>query len=389
MQSVNNIWGRALNPWDKSRTTGGSSGGEAGLIASRCSPIGFGSDGVGSLRIPASFCGVYSFKPTKGRTTTKGHTVAGIYGYGKFTLIHDQNGPLARNVDDCMLIFKSILSKTHEHDVTLPHVEWNEEKFNDTKSLKIAYITSDDFIGACKTAKRAVKEAAEALKKQGHEIIETKIPNLEELIILTLRVLLCEGRARGTISFLGGETPVKEIRNSLLPSYLPNFLLKPLTFLLKILGENRSAKILQHMKDSKTHEYLSLVCEYFEAKNKFFAWWKENGFDGIILPAVSLPACKHGIEDTFSIAYNFPANVGNLPTGCIPITKIQQGEETLSDEDYKFKDQFYKIAKKNMEGSVGMPMSVQVWTLPYQDEKCFRIMKAIESEVNFHEYPKI
>lgn len=63
-ETVNNIWGRAENPWNRSRTAGGSSGGEAGLISARCSPLGLCTDLGGSIRIPALYCGVYGFKPT-------------------------------------------------------------------------------------------------------------------------------------------------------------------------------------------------------------------------------------------------------------------------------------------------------------------------------------
>jgi fatty acid amide hydrolase len=73
-ESVNGLWGRVLNPWDKSRTAGGSSGGEGALIASRCTPIGTGADIGGSLRIPAEFCGIYSLKPSSHRLSFSGHT---------------------------------------------------------------------------------------------------------------------------------------------------------------------------------------------------------------------------------------------------------------------------------------------------------------------------
>jgi fatty acid amide hydrolase len=66
----NYLWGRTLNPWNKERSVGGSSGGEAGLISSRCSPIGIGTDFGGSLRIPASFCGLYTLKSGKNRLST-------------------------------------------------------------------------------------------------------------------------------------------------------------------------------------------------------------------------------------------------------------------------------------------------------------------------------
>lgn len=71
--SHNNIFGRAKNPWNQLRITGGSSGGEAALIAARCSPLGIGSDIGGSVRIPAAFCGITSLKPCTNRVSYKGH----------------------------------------------------------------------------------------------------------------------------------------------------------------------------------------------------------------------------------------------------------------------------------------------------------------------------
>lgn len=63
-ETNNYIFGQAKNPWDLNRTPGGSSGGEAGLICLGCCPIGIGSDGGGSIRIPALYCGIFGFRPT-------------------------------------------------------------------------------------------------------------------------------------------------------------------------------------------------------------------------------------------------------------------------------------------------------------------------------------
>jgi Asp-tRNA(Asn)/Glu-tRNA(Gln) amidotransferase A subunit family amidase len=71
-ESVNNIWGRTLNPWDLNRTSGGSSGGDAALVAMKCVPLAIGSDVAGSIRIPATFCGIVGFKPTTHRLSLKG-----------------------------------------------------------------------------------------------------------------------------------------------------------------------------------------------------------------------------------------------------------------------------------------------------------------------------
>ena len=72
VHSQNWIWGTAQNPHDITRTCGGSTGGDAGLVAARCVPLAIGTDIGGSLRIPGAFNGCFAFKPTGWRTTLKG-----------------------------------------------------------------------------------------------------------------------------------------------------------------------------------------------------------------------------------------------------------------------------------------------------------------------------
>src|SRR5579859_2527454 len=95
-ESDNLIRGRTNNPYDFSRTSGGSSGGEAALIAACGSPFGLGSDAAGSVRVPAHFCGIASIKPTSGRLPRTGHVPAA----GGWIKTLWQIGPMARRVED-------------------------------------------------------------------------------------------------------------------------------------------------------------------------------------------------------------------------------------------------------------------------------------------------
>src|SRR5579862_3893941 len=95
-ESDNLIRGRANNPYDVSRTPGGSSGGEAALIAACGSPFGLGSDAAGSVRLPAHFCGIASIKPTSGRLPRTGH----VPPPGGWIETLWQIGPMARHVED-------------------------------------------------------------------------------------------------------------------------------------------------------------------------------------------------------------------------------------------------------------------------------------------------
>src|SRR5262249_53712989 len=95
-ESDNLIFGRTNNPYDLERTPGGSSGGEAALIASCGSPLGLGSDCAGSVRVPAHYCGIASLKPTSGRLPRTGHVPPA----GGWIETLWQIGPMARHVED-------------------------------------------------------------------------------------------------------------------------------------------------------------------------------------------------------------------------------------------------------------------------------------------------
>src|SRR5580704_10579100 len=101
-ETDNLLYGCTNNPWDLSRTPGGSSGGEAAAIASGCSAGGVGSDGGGSIRVPAHFCGICGLKPTPGRIPSTGHFPKSG---GPFALI-GVVGPMARTIEDVRILFE-------------------------------------------------------------------------------------------------------------------------------------------------------------------------------------------------------------------------------------------------------------------------------------------
>jgi Asp-tRNA(Asn)/Glu-tRNA(Gln) amidotransferase A subunit family amidase len=101
-ETDNYITGRTNNPWDLGRTAGGSSGGESAAIAAFCSAGGVGSDGGGSIRIPAHFCGIAGLKPTPGRVSAAGHFPEISHPGGLLGVA----GPMARTVDDVRVLFE-------------------------------------------------------------------------------------------------------------------------------------------------------------------------------------------------------------------------------------------------------------------------------------------
>lgn len=147
--SFNYVWGRANNPWDIKRTTGGSSGGEGGLIAARGSVLGIGSDIGGSLRIPAEFCGIYSLKPSSNRLSFKGHAEYTPTFNGQIN-IPAVMGPLGNSPDDLALFMKTANEpssyannpKSDPYTLNIPFDCKLYQNFATSKKLRIGYFDS-------------------------------------------------------------------------------------------------------------------------------------------------------------------------------------------------------------------------------------------------------
>src|SRR5262249_47028951 len=159
----NELQGRTNNPWDLARTPGGSSGGEAAAIATGMSAAGIGSDGGGSIRVPAHFSGICGLKPTPGRVPGTGHYPAG---YGPFSLI-GVVGPMARTVEDLQLLFNVIAGYDFADPASSP-VRLQAFEARNEHNLRIGYYVDDGFSAPTVETRNAVEKAADALKDAGY-----------------------------------------------------------------------------------------------------------------------------------------------------------------------------------------------------------------------------
>src|SRR5215469_5842861 len=138
-ETVNLLYGKTNNPWDLLRTAGGSSGGEAAAIASGCSAGGVGSDGGGSIRVPAHFCGICGLKPTPGRVPSTGHFPVSA---GPFALI-GVVGPMARTVGDLQILFEVIAGADPGDPLSAP-VPIRKITKEDLQPIRVGYFEDDD-----------------------------------------------------------------------------------------------------------------------------------------------------------------------------------------------------------------------------------------------------
>jgi Asp-tRNA(Asn)/Glu-tRNA(Gln) amidotransferase A subunit family amidase len=164
-ETDNLLYGKTSNPWDLSRSAGGSSGGEAAAIAAGLSAGGLGSDSGGSVREPAHFCGICALKPTPGRVPGRGHNPPCI---GPFSIL-GAIGPMARTVADVSLLFK-LLARQDPRDPVSPPVELRPMSIEDATAIPIGWFEDDGLIPVTAETRNAVRRAARELEKQGFDV---------------------------------------------------------------------------------------------------------------------------------------------------------------------------------------------------------------------------
>lgn len=173
-ETDNLLYGRTNNPWDLSRTPGGSSGGEAAAIASGMSAGGVGSDGGGSIRVPAHFCGICGLKPTPGRIPATGHFPASV---GPFALL-GVVGPMARTVADLKVLFEVMQGRDDGDPSAAPvPVRWPGK--DDVKRIRVGFFEDDGRTPVTPETRRAVGTAADALRRAGFQVEPFRPDGLE------------------------------------------------------------------------------------------------------------------------------------------------------------------------------------------------------------------
>src|SRR5262245_40370488 len=181
------LYGQTNSPWDRARTPGGSSGGEAAAIASGCSAGGIGSDGGGSIRVPAHFSGICGLKPTPGRVPATGHFPASV---GPFALI-GVVGPMARTVQDLRLIF-DVIAGPDNGDPNAAPVPLRSISETSLLQTKIGYFEDDGRRPVTQETRRAIQRAAQAFADAGFRVEPFRPEGLEEARQLW-RVLFIDG----------------------------------------------------------------------------------------------------------------------------------------------------------------------------------------------------
>ena len=181
----NSAFGATKNPHDKTRVAGGSSSGSAAAVAANEAVFSLGSDTGGSIRLPSSFCGVVGLKPTYGAVSR--------YGLIAFGSSLDQIGPIAKNVEDCKIIFDAISGKDN-YDATSTDYKFGELETK-LKGLKIG-VPKEYFVkGIDPEVEKIIRDAIKKAKDEGAEIVEISLPSVEFALACYYIIAPCEASA--------------------------------------------------------------------------------------------------------------------------------------------------------------------------------------------------
>ena len=170
----NSAWGDVRNPWDATRIPGGSSGGSAAAVAARLVPAATGTDTGGSIRQPASFCGITGIKPTYGR--------ASRYGMVAFASSLDQAGPMARSAEDCALLLSTLCGPDLDRDSTsldMPAEDYSRHLADSIEGLRIGVPKEFFGDGLAADVRSAIDAALKQYEALGARLVEISLPRTE------------------------------------------------------------------------------------------------------------------------------------------------------------------------------------------------------------------
>ena len=193
----NSAYGAVQTPWDATRTPGGSSGGSAAAVAARLAPAATGTDTGGSIRQPASFCGITGIKPTYGR--------ASRYGMVAFASSLDQAGPMARSAEDCALLLSSICGPDLDRDSTsldMPAEDYSRSLNDSLDGLRIGIPKEFFGDGLSADVRSAIDASLKEYERLGARLVEISLPRTE--LSIPVYYILAAAEASSNLSRFDG-----------------------------------------------------------------------------------------------------------------------------------------------------------------------------------------
>ena len=340
-ETANLLHGRTSNPWDLSRSPGGSSGGESAAIAAGLSAAGLGSDSGGSVREPAHFTGICSLKPTPGRIPGRGHLPPCVGPFATLGAI----GPMARTIADVSLMFRTLSGQDPLNPLS-PPVKLRDVSLDELRTFAIGFFEDDGLVPVTPETRAAVQEAAAALADAGFRVTPFRPRTLEPLRQLWWKFFVqC-----GAMLY---EPEIRGKRDQLSPIFK------------EFLGFSEAAPPLT------SAELLAAWAELDLLRSKVLEEMRE--FPVLLCPVASIPAFRHDervwnvdgrkVEYLDAMRYTQWFNVLGAPAAVVPVGWAKQ------------------------DTGESLPIGVQIAARPFEDEIALGIAAIVDAAFGFSPPP--
>lgn len=329
-ETDNLVYGRSNNPYDLARTPGGSSGGEAAIIAAGGSPLGLGTDAAGSIRVPAHFCGLAGLRPTSGRVP-----LTGAFPPAVFSLLPASTqvgGPLARRVADLGLML-SVVSGEDWRDPRTAPVPLADPKVVNLHCLRVAFHSDNNVIAPTDETIAILRRAADCLADAGVMIEQARPSGIEQSFALFMSLAAADGGAG-------------------------------IAWQLESAGTTNVGPGLQrllermHGSASSSEEVLGLLLRLDQFRTSMSTFFQN--FDAILCPVAAFPAPVHGAtsDDRTALgvfSYAVPYNLTDWPA----------------------------VVVRAGTSAEGLPIGVQIVAHPWREDVALALASRLEALCGF------
>ncbi len=375
---VNDPFGATKNPWDLERTPGGSSGGDAAIVAAAGSPLSIGADHSGSLRLPAAWCGLFTVKPTSRRLPTDPlpiQSAAGLEG------LVAQPGPICRSVADAELALRVLVEANVTRGWgTFPPVPWREPSAVDVSGLRVAVVPEMLGWTSSPAIRRSIDRAADLLRDAGATVDEWEdLPDLQPAMEILMALLVSDGMGWAR-ELIGGDPPHALVKPDLQMMRLPNWALRLLPVVLRWFGQERMAGMAAGLRKATADELMCAMGRRAAYERTFLDAMDRGRYDVVLCSATPVPATPFGLAAELADAWGPLAlfNALGMPAGIVPVSRVRPGEES---DRAASKDGAFRAAAKAEEGSAGLPTAVQLAARHWREDVLLAVMYAMESRL--------
>lgn len=359
--SDNPVWGRTNHPDRPDRGPGGSSGGDAALVAAGVVSLGIGTDLAGSMRQPAHACGVCSILP---RSSVIGDG-GGFDTMPHLHVVRPRTGFIARHVSDLETVMAALdLSGRREPADARLRVGWWDESGPLEPSPAV---------------RRAVHHATDGLRSAGIDVVELSASINDEAAWLHLAILSSDG-GRSVRRLFAGCRPIPGVARSLGIARLPRGIRPALAAFARLVGRGIEADAVAATGPRSKIEFTQLIERRTRLADRIDAAWRSTegaAVDAIVCPVFAVPAMRHDTASQLLIAAApcFLANLLDLPAGVVPVTRVRPDETARRGSS---RDPVVQAALLTDQGSEGLPVGVQVIALDGRESTVLTVMRWIE-----------